>query len=71
MGPELNTKAKEGLLKQISLSLLYVHVKEMGDKKDHILPKISEYKIAIRQKVLRNMNVSTIKLWSNINASYI
>lgn len=39
MGPELYTKAKEGLLKQISLSLLYVYVKEMGDKKIISFPK--------------------------------
>lgn len=39
MGPILSTKAKAGLLKQISLSLLYVYVKEIEDKKIVSFPK--------------------------------
>lgn len=32
MGPILSTKAKAGLLKQISVSFIYVYVKEMREK---------------------------------------
>lgn len=70
-GTSAKYKSK-GRLTKANLTKLIVCVCERdGRQKDYVLPKILEYKIAIRQKVLRNMNVSTIKLWSNINASYI
>lgn len=68
----INTKYKsKGRLTEAHLTKFIVCVCE-GDRrqKDCVLPKILEYKLTIRQKALRNMSVSTIKLWSNTNSSY-
>lgn len=68
-----NAKYKsKGRLTKANLAKLNVCVYEGGGREiDYVLPKILEHKMTIRQKVLRNMSGSTIKLWSNINASYI